>query len=447
MRGYSDLCDVRSESGIIASIICDVNLLNFSENLTGKDFTDCTNGVLYDVISSLFKEDIQQIDAFNLAAKIGADEKLKQRFGGEPDIEVLRSIVENAKFLARGTSEEYIMLVNNVMGMAYRRSLYKSLESAQAKILKPGDILQLQKSISDSVEKTTDKYITGCEIERIGDILDDICKRLEEKQANGGGYKFLTIPQLNKYLSMERGEMTTFLAPLKSGKSMMLMNTAYDCIQQGAKVILLDTEMTDELFFQRLLSYLAMVPMQHVRMNMLSVEEKQRIEDAKKKIRGLPLWHKYIPVYNMDSIYGMVKTMKRKYGCDTLFFDYIKPSNGTDAYGTYAELGNLTNMLKNQIAGDLDMCVVSACQASKTGGIADSIRIGQYSSTVIKIKRKTLDEQLSDGEKCGNYRLTVMFNRLGEQDQEDETWTDAMFNGNYCRFSECEQHQQEDIFG
>lgn len=446
MRKYEDLCDVRSESGIIASIICDPNLLNFSENTTGLDFTDQTNGVLYDAISMLLKEDIQQIDAFNLAAKIGADEKLKNRFGGEPDVEVLKSIVDNAKFLARGTSEEYVMLVNNVMGMAYRRSLYKGLENAQAKILRSGDIVQLQKSISDAVEKTTDHYITGCEIERLGDRIDEICKKLEEKQANGGGYKFITIPQLNKYLTMERGEMTTFLAPLKSGKSMMLMNTAYDCIQQGAKVILLDTEMTDELFFQRLLSYIAKVPMQHVRMNMLSEEEKEKIENAKKEIKNLPLWHKYIPIYNMDSIYGMVKTMKRKYGCDTLFFDYIKPSNGTDAYGTYAELGNLTNMLKNQIAGDLDMCVVSACQASKTGGIADSIRIGQYSSTVIKIKRKTLEEQVSDGEKCGNYRLTVMFNRLGEQDQEDETWTDAMFYGNYCRFCECEQHKQDEIF-
>lgn len=447
MKNYEDLCDVRSESGIIASIICDPNLINFSENMSGHDFVDSTNGTLYDVIELLFKEDIQQIDAFNLAAKIGSDEKLKSRFGGEPDIEVLKSIVENAKFLARSTSEEYVMLVNNVMGMAYRRSLYKSLEKAQTKILNSSDIVQLQRSISESVEKTTDKYITGCEIERIGERLDDICRKLEEKQANGGGYKFLTIPQLNKYLSLEKGEMTTFLAPLKSGKSMMLMNTAYDCIQQGAKVILLDTEMTDELFFQRLLSYMSKVPMQHIRMNMLSVEEKEKIETAKKQIREIPLWHKYIPVYNMDSIYGMVKTMQRKYGCDTLFFDYIKPSNGTDAYGTYAELGNLTNMLKNQIAGDLDMCVVSACQASKNGGIADSIRIGQYSSTLIKIRRKTIEEQISDGEKCGNYRLTVLFNRLGEQDQEDETWTDAVFYGNYCRFAECEQHKQDEIFG
>lgn len=446
MQRYEDLCDVRSESGIIASLVCDPNLINFSENLSGKDFTDNINGVLYDAIIELYKNDIQQIDTFNLMATIGADEKLKKRFGIELNADIISDIIENSKFLARGTSEEYVMLVNNVMGMAYKRSLYKDLSKAQSEVLKTSDIIQLQKNISDAIEKTTDKYIIGCEIPRLGDKIEEICQKIEQKQVNGGGYEFLTIPQLNKYLTMEKGEMTTFLAPLKSGKSMMLMNIAYDCIRQGAKVILLDTEMTDELFTERLISYLAKVPMQHVRTGRFIDNEKENVEKAKKIIKDLPLWHKYIPVYTMDGIYGTIKTMKRKYGCDTLFFDYIKPSNGTDAYGTYAELGNLTNMLKNQIAGDLDMVVVSACQASKTGGIADSIRIGQYSSTVIKIKRKTMDEIMTDGDKCGNYRLTVLFNRLGEQDQEDETWTDANFFGNYCCFEECQQHQQEDFF-
>ena len=138
--------------------------------------------------------------------------------------------------------------------------------------------------------------------------------------------------------------------------------------------------------------------------------------------------------------------MKRKCGCDVLFFDYLKPSSSTDAYGTYAELGNLTNVLKNRIAGDLDMAVVSACQASRNGGIADSVRIAQYSSAVIKMERKDYAD-FKAAEEYGNYKFTVLYNRLGEQMQEGEQWIDANFYGNYAQFQKCKQHQQEDIYG
>lgn len=449
MGKYEDLSDIRSESGVIATLICDPSMVNFSENLSSSDFTDCVNGVLYDVIVELNKKNVVQIDSFNISATIGANEELSNRAGSSLPVDIISDIVTNSKFLARGTSEEYIMLVGNVLSMAYRRKLYTELSRAQASVLRGGDITQLQRDVSSAIEVTTEKYITGNEIKPLGEDIDDIYEKICQRRGENGvcGYKFLSIPQLNRYLSMERNEMVTFLAPLKSGKSMMLMNLAWDCIRQGAKVIFLDTEMTDSLFSERLICYLAQIPMYTFKNGGLTKEEEVRIVKAKELIKKSPIYHKYMPIYNMDEIYGIVKTMNRKYGCDVLFFDYLKPNASADAYGTYAELGNLTNMLKNQIAGDIGMSVVAACQASKGGGIADSIRIGQYSSAIIKMKRKSAEEILTDGEMCGNYRMTVLFNRLGEQDAEDESWTDVKFIGNYCTFESCEQHNTEDIFG
>lgn len=421
-------------------------MLNFIENLKGDDFTDRANGVIYDAICRLKDQEIQQVDAFNITASITGDGKLQKRAEGCLTPDVISQIVDNAKFLARGTSEEFVLLVNNVLAMAYKRKLYRDLNAAQTRVLSAKSITDIQRDVSDILDSAADNYINGADIPKIGDQLDEIMQKIEAKQGAGRGYVFECVPQLNNYVTIDKNEMLTFLAPMKSGKSIMLMDTAIDVIRQGGKCIYLDTEMTDALFTQRLIAYYSQVPVQHIRRGNYTDDEQRRVELALEKIKGLELYHKYIPIYTSDEIYGYVKTMKRKCGCDVLFFDYLKPSASTDAYGTYAELGNLTNVLKNRIAGDLDMAVVSACQASRNGGIADSVRIAQYSSAVIKMERKDYAD-FKANEAQGNYRFTVLYNRLGEQMQEGEQWIDANFFGNYAKFQECEQHMQEDIYG
>lgn len=214
MSKIDDLADVTSESGIVATLICLPEMLNFSETLTGKEFTDTLNGVLYDTIRKIYNENVQQIDAFNIVAAIGADEKLKKRLGSEPSIDVISEIIENSKYIARGTSGEYLMLVSNVMNLAYRRALYRDLQAAQNSVLKTSDIIQLQRDVSERIERDTDKYIVGNEIPSLGEQIDKIWAEIEEKQAAGGGYKINCIPQLNEYFSIERQELVVFMGNL-----------------------------------------------------------------------------------------------------------------------------------------------------------------------------------------------------------------------------------------
>ena len=214
MSKIDDLADVTSESGIVATLICLPEMLNFSETLTGKEFTDTLNGVLYDTIKKLYDEDVQQIDAFNIVAAIGADEKLKKRLGSEPSIDVISEIIENSKYIARGTSSEYLMLVSNVMNLAYRRALYRDLQAAQNSVLKTSDIIQLQRDVAERIERDTDKYIVGNEIPSLGEQIDKIWAEIEEKQMAGGGYKINCVPQLNEYFSIEQQELVVFMGNL-----------------------------------------------------------------------------------------------------------------------------------------------------------------------------------------------------------------------------------------
>lgn len=447
IKKIESLADVRSESGIVASIICMPELINFSENLSGEEFTDKLNGVLYDTVKELYENDVQQIDAFNIVAAIGANEKLKKRLGGEPSIDTIADIVDNSKYIARGTSEEYIMLVSNVMGLAYRRALYNDLSMAQDRILRVSDITQLQRDVSSYVERETEKYVVGAEIPKLGDNIDSIWEEIEEKQRAGGGYKLSCVPQLNSYFTIERQELIVFMGKMKAGKSMFLMNVAMDLISQGAKVLYLDTELSDVLFTRRLISYISGVEADLIKRGGYNEIDRGNIIKARQTIRDIGLYHLYIPNYSSDSVYATIKTMQKKCGIDTVIFDYLKPSEGnSDAYSTYASLGDLTNLLKNKVAGDMKLHVLTACQASRSGQVADSIRIAQYCSCLVYMEKKTFEEIRTDGQECGNYKFKVRLNRLGAQMDEEE-YVSANFIGSVCRFIECKQSNPEDIFG
>ena len=67
----------------------------------------------------------------------------------------------------------------------------------------------------------------------------------------------------------------------------------------------------------------------------------------------------------------------------------------------------------------MNIPVVAGAQLNRGGEVADSIKIQQYSSTVIKLKRKSIGEIEYHGQECGNTKLTVTSNRLGSQHVEN----------------------------
>ena len=64
-----------------------------------------------------------------------------------------------------------------------------------------------------------------------------------------------------------------------------------------------------------------------------------------------------MPVFEVSAIYRAVKRIHHKFkGLDVLIVDYLKATGDADAFATYAELGKLTDMIKNNIGfGTADM--------------------------------------------------------------------------------------------
>lgn len=87
----------------------------------------------------------------------------------------------------------------------------------------------------------------------------------------------------------------------------------------------------------------------------------------------------------------------------------------------------------------MDIAGIGAVQATSTGKIADSAKIGRNASTIVLIERKTQEEIQRDGIECGNTKMRVVLNRNGMQHSSDE-YIDLAFNGNLISYEEAKQH-------
>ena len=137
--------------------------------------------------------------------------------------------------------------------------------------------------------------------------------------------------------------------------------------------------------------------------------------------------------------------LKYKIGLAFVVFDYIK-SNETSTSDNYNILGAKCDFLKNRIAGELDLAVLSACQLNRVGEVADSDKINRYLSVGIKWDWKTQEMVATDGMECGNTFAKIYVNRLGRQMLDEDDYIDFIFVGDTMTIVEAQQHKKENAF-
>ena len=110
----------------------------------------------------------------------------------------------------------------------------------------------------------------------------------------------------------------------------------------------------------------------------------------------------------------------------------------------YNALGQRTNFLKNNIAGELGIAVLAGAQLNRNNQVADSDKMERYVSTSILWREKTSDEIMNDGGlDYGNYALSVCLNRNGQQMEEDE-YISMNLDGDRMRIEQAKQPVKKD---
>ena len=402
----------------------------YSDELLPSYFYKEENRAIYWAIQRLYEKGITKIDKFNLETQINSDPNYKtiiEKYSSD----FISELIEHSEFVARSTKEEYIEIVNRVITLSFKRDLYKKLKYFESQCLDDKvNLNQLNLAIMNDIDKLVSEYVTQDKIPMYNKNIYNIWQKITEKRNEDGTYGLPSKHKiLEKYFTYQDGELVLVAARRKHGKSIFGMNELVHMLKQGVSCVYLDTEMSDELFTTRLLCHLTGIEEYRIKAGGYSASEEQMILEALDWIHNQNFTHIYDPQWTMDKVYTVTKILKNRMDFDFLIYDYIKITDNETVSSSeqYNELGNWCNFLKNNIAGGLDIPVLTFAQLNRKFEVADSDKLERYASVGIKWIKKTPEEIMEDGVECGNYKLNIFINRLGEQMDEHE-YIDFVFN-------------------
>ena len=448
MQDIAELSDMQSESGIIGTLIYHPEFIEHTDFLQPRYFYNVENSLIYWGIRELTREGILNIDAYNLSNKLKSNAAVQKKLD-QYNLPNIQEWMQSYKVVARQTLEEYKILAEDVTALAFKRELVNTLDHLKSACFQRDlDLNCLSNKVYGSLDDLTEKFFTSEEIHTLGEELDDIWAEIEKRRSADGIYGVPSkYNSFLPYFTYEPGELVLIQAKYKQGKSALLMNEAVHKLQNGVPTLVVDTEMSTRQYTERLLAHVAGVSNKKIKNGTYNEEEWQRVKEARVWLKRQQFVHIYDPNMTMDKLYSICKMLKRKIGLGFVVYDYLKFNDGTSSE-IYNVLGAKCDFLKNKIAGELDLPVLSAAQLNRAGEIADSYKINMYLSVAIKWGYKTQEMQISDGVECGNMYAKIYINRLGEQMQEDDqdAYIDFFFNGDTMTVEEAEQHQRTEEF-
>lgn len=436
-----DIESLDSEAGVIASLIHHPEYRWFCDGLYPNHFTDTGNRCIYAAILGLVDSGINTIDAFNIMEFLASNESTKT-IAKSITLDRVKEACEMSDILARHSQEEFRLCADNVIDAAFRRDALRKLEECE-RICADRSEPNVEKRLYEAIDSVVSEFSRTESIPNFGDIVDDLWTEVVAHQDGHGNSVPYKFPTLNAYTCIEPGELAVLGAPAKGAKSMFMLNEAVDLLRQGKSVMYIDSELSDRLFLCRMVSHLTKIEFSRVRSGRYGEEEAEVISEARDWIKGQPFVHLYMPIFEQEELYLSVKKTVHKMGSlDVLIVDYLKATGDTDAYATYAELGKLTDLIKNTISGDMGIASLAAAQLNAAGKLADSAKIARNASVIMTLLDKTPAEIERDGVECGNKRLVVAMNRNGPNHVDGE-WIDLHFNGNIISLEEAKQHVTE----
>ena len=430
--------DTISETGVIGTLLMHPEFIYTSEYLKADQFYNREFACIYFIIKTLTDKGINEVDNFMIMAEIEGNKAFKSVIEEYQDISKdICGWLDDLKLVARTDIESYELISKNIVSNAFKRDSYIKLREMSNEVLESKeDINTTNFKLQTDIADFSKIYICNEEVKTLGEQADKIWEEIMSKR-NGGFFGFpSTFPEFNKYATYEKTELNIFAAPAKTAKSQILSNEAWGSAISGVPTLYIDRELSTENHMLRMLAYLTGIENRRIKRGELSLKEEDLVKEKLEMIKKLPYTHIYKPITDMGEMYMMIKNLKLRQGIEFMVYDYVKANDGSDGDKEYQKLGRLTDWLKNDIAGSLDLAVVGACQMDRGGTkIADSSKIERNCSTLSYVTRKTKEDMVKDGKDAGNLNLRVAFNRNGGMMDEDEH-INLVLDGDKCRVNQ-----------
>lgn len=266
------------------------------------------------------------------------------------------------------------------------------------------------------------------------------------------------FPIYNKHIGggLIRKELDIICSRAKVGKSGLLDNVAIYVANSNIPVLNIDTELSQEQHWIRMLACISGVSMEKIKTGEFSKNpaELKLIRDAEEKIKSMPYYYECVGGKTFEDIVSIMRRWISKYvGKDEngktkdclILYDYIKLLNEDGLSGNMAEhqkLGFIVTSLKNFLIRYDVPCLAFAqlnrdgIDKNSTDAVAGSDRILMYCSSLSFLKPKETEE-IADagGIKYGNRKLFCVASRNGPGTDGDD-YINIIFNKDICRMTE-----------
>lgn len=418
-----------SESLVLGGLINNLNWILEFTDLKADYFSIDVNKIIFVALKKLYKNGATSCELIDIYAIIETNasylEKLEE-YGGNEYIETLSLLAEGKDI------EDIAAHVKIVVDCAYKNELAQTLVGLTGYVENHTDKSkeQVSKIVEGQLLELKGKYGGIKKAEMLGDKMDKIIESLDRDTQSGYNGIPTSIPLLNKFCTYQRGEMIVVGGLAKFGKSQFVVDQTYWlAIKNKIPVMILDTELSTKKFVSRMLARITGYSFGFIATGKYKQYEQcvKKVNRAIQELKEAPITHTYIVDWGYQDIVDEVKRMKIQHNIQVLFYDYLKVEEVGGAVKEADQLGNLTNLLKNRVAGDLDVAVVALAQTSDYSKmenglrLANSQKIKNYASTVIYLSDKTSDEaEESYGELGGNVTLFISHNRNGSQMPSDK---------------------------
>ena len=397
------------------------NLAEISSKISEDFFLFPPHRIIFNAMSTLMKH-VSRIDLNTLSIRceeLGLDKQLRDQY---------LPLLTNCEF----DDSSLKVHLDSVKNAYLKYQLFLSMEKSLSKVLEhrsaesnltANDLISfVSREISklDACRGLEDNVVS------FGEALRGIVNEMAETSTDVRGYR-TGFDQLDKEINgLLRGEMAVIAARKKTGKSAMLVNIADHVAYQTnqCSVLFLSTEMSKVQDGLRTLAIRTLVNQREL-LNGTAIKDpkkKRLIEAGLKQIEGSPcqVYHEYIPSFTVESVVAKAKYWNRKLdNLGLVIFDYIKMPTARDANQgdakEYQLWGDLATALKNQVAGEENLAVLTACQLNRENEVADSDRIARYASNMLHLRWQTKAELAEHGdyEKHGTHLLQIRDTRDG----------------------------------
>ena len=444
MATRNELKDITAESTVISSLILHPEYYLADNSLKPRCFTDPFNQCMFWGIEQLITSGVETIDVINLEGVLNSNDAVKaaiQKYNAKS----IREFIDMAKYAARSSYQEYKIQAEIVKTLAYKRDMVAFSEDIKRQCINPRmSVDELSEFVTTGLDDIGKKFIFGSDSVLFGEKIDSIWETIINNRNDDGSYGIPSIiPSLSDYFTYGKGELVLLAGATGKGKSSFFLNEATNALKNGIVPMIIDTELTDEVFTPRLVANLSGVRVRDFKSGKMTDAEIKRVENTKEWLKKTPFIHEYMPFFNKVKIEQIVRKWKIQQNLGLLIYDYIKPGTTYGAAETSQSLGLMADFLKS-IAGDLNIPAIAGLQLNKlTGTVADSQKPERYCDVLMYWKEKSAEEIRQDGLDCGNYKIQIIKNRNGAVTDEED-YIDISFKGDYMSVQEADNHHKND---